>query len=244
MEEDWMPMETGSINSLRITMYLSLCIVLCGSFLGTNTVRASLCQITNISVNYQQPAPPNQQIQLSTVVSGICSPAEEQVFYTARVDIHDTARNQILSMASVPIGYLMLQQPNFVVTVPNVVTTPNVVLSWQLAVVVYLFANFELVANGIDTSTVDNISVQVGTVQTTTMTTMPSIQTTMAMITMTTSSTGTMAQPVSTINEAPSVEPIWQQVESIVLLTAAAIIIILGVALLFKSRKSRFKTAS
>src|SRR5208283_4415039 len=114
-------------------------------------------------------------------------------------------------------------------------------LSWQLAVVVYLFANFELVANGIDISTVDNISVQVGTVQ---MTTMPSIQTTMAMITMTTSRTGTMAQPVSTINEAPSVEPIWQQVESIVLLTAAAIIIILGVALLFKSRKSRSKTAS
>jgi len=147
-------------------------------------------------------------------------------------------------MASVPIGYLMLQQPNFVVTVPNVVTTPNVVLSWQLAVVVYLFANFELVANGIDTSTVDNISVQVGTVQTTTMTTMPSIQTTMAMITMTTSSTGTMAQPVSTINEAPSVEPIWQQVQSIVLLTAAAIIIILGLSLIFKSRKSRSKTAS
>src|SRR5208283_4926872 len=241
MEEDWMPMETGSINSLRITMYLSLCIVLCGSFLGTNTVRASLCQITNISVNYQQPAPPNQRIQLSTVVSGICSPAEEQVFYTARVDIHDTARNQILSMASVPIGYLMLQQPNFVVTVPNVVTTPNVVASWQLAVVIYLFANFELVANGIDTSTVDNISVQVGTVQ---MTTMSSVQTTMAMITMTTSSTSSMAQSASIISEALSVEPIWQQVESIVLLTAAAIIIILGLALLFKSRKSRFKTAS
>jgi len=222
-------------------MYVFLCIVLCGSFLGTSTVRASLCQITNISVNYQQPVPPNQQIQLSTVVSGICSPAEEQVFYTARVDIHDTARNQILSMASVPIGYLMLQQPNFVVTVPNVVTTPNVVASWQLAVVVYLFANFELVANGIDTSTVDNISVQVGTVQTTTMS---SIQTTMAMTTTTTSSTSTMVQSPSTFNEAPSVEPIWQQVEPIVLLTAAAIIIILGLSLIFKSRKSRSKTAS
>ena len=235
-----MPVETGSPNKLRITMYIFLCIVLCGSFLGTSAVRASLCQITNISVNYQQPAPPNQQIQLSTIVSGICSPAEEQVFYTARVDIHDTARNQILSMASVPIGYLMLQQPNFVVTVPNVVTTPNVVASWQLAVVVYLFANFELVANGIDTSTVDNISVQVGTVQ---ITTMPSVQTTMATVT-TTSSTSTMAQSTSTINEASSVEPIWQQVQSIVLLTAAAIIIILVVALLFKSRKSRSKTTS
>ncbi|MFI5448990.1 MAG: hypothetical protein ACHQ03_04395 [Candidatus Bathyarchaeia archaeon] len=234
-------MNTGLPNPFRITIYISLCIVLCGSFLGTSAVRASLCQITNISVNYQQPAPPNQQIQLSTVVSGICSPAEQQVFYTARVDIHDTARNQILSMASVPIGYLALQQPNFVVTVPNVVTTPNVVLSWQLAVVVYLFANFELVANGIDTSTVDNISVQVGTVQ---VTTMPSIQTTTAMITTTTSSTSILAQSTSTINEALSVEPIWQQVESIVLLTAAAIIIILGVALLFKSRKSRSKTAS
>jgi hypothetical protein len=236
-----MPVETGSPNKLRITMYIFLCIVLCGSFLGTSAVRASLCQITNISVNYQQPAPPNQQIQLSTIVSGICSPAEEQVFYTARVDIHDTARNQILSMASVPIGYLMLQQPNFVVTVPNVVTTPNVVASWQLGIVVYLFANFELVANGIDTSTVDNISVQVGTAQ---MTTMSSIQTTMAMNTMTTSSTSTMVQSPSTFNEAPSVEPIWQQVEPIVLLTAAAIIIILGVALLFKSRKSRSKTTS
>src|SRR5208282_2811702 len=171
--------ETSSHNSSRIIIYLSLCIVLCGAFFETSAVAASLCQITNISVNYQQPAPPNQQIQLSTIVSGICSPAEQQVFYTARVDIHDTARNQILSMASVPIGYLMLQQPNFVVTVPNVVTTPNVVASWQLAVVVYLFANFELVANGIDTSTVDNISVQVGTVQ---ITTMSSIQTTMAMI--------------------------------------------------------------
>ena len=236
-----MIVNTGLPNPFRITIYICLCIVLCGSFLGTNTVRASLCQITNISVNYQQPAPPNQQIQLSTVVSGICSPAEEQVFYTARVDIHDTARNQILSMASVPIGYLMLQQPNFVVTVPNVVTTPNVVASWQLAVVIYLFANFELVANGIDTSTVDNISVQVGTVQ---MTTMSSVQTTMAMITMTTSSTSNMAQPVSTINEAPSVELIWQQVQSIVLLTAAAIIIILGLSLIFKSRKSRSKIAS
>jgi len=122
-----------------------------------------------------------------------------------------------------------------------VVTTPNVVLSWQLAVVVYLFANFELVANGIDTSTVDNISVQVGTVQTTTMS---SIQTTMAMTTTTTSSTSTMVQSPSTFNEAPSVEPIWQQVEPIVLLTAAAIIIILGLSLIFKSRKSRSKTAS
>jgi len=169
----------------------------------------------------------------------MCSPAEQQVFYTARVDIHDTARNQILSMASVPIGYLMLQQPNFVVTVPNVVTTPNVVASWQLAVVVYLFANFELVANGIDTSTVDNISVQVGTVQ---ITTMSSIQTTMAMIATTTSST--MAQSTSTINEALSVEPIWQQVQSIGLLTAAAIITILALAFLFKLRKSRSKSAS
>src|SRR5208337_1371382 len=174
MEEDWMIVNTGLPNPFRITIYICLCIVLCGSFLGTNTVRASLCQITNISVNYQQPAPPNQQIQLSTIVSGICSPAEQQVFYTARVDIHDTARNQILSMASVPIGYLTLQ-PNFVVTVPNWVTTPNVVASWQLTVVVYLFANFELVANGIDTYTVENISVQVGTIQITTMSSVPSI---------------------------------------------------------------------
>ncbi|MGO9644848.1 MAG: hypothetical protein ACLPY5_08895 [Candidatus Bathyarchaeia archaeon] len=234
-----MPAETGSHNSLRTTIYLSLCIVLCGAFLGTNAVTASLCQITNISVNYQQPAPPNQQIQLSTVVSGICSPAEQQVFYTARVDIHDTARNQILSMASVPIGYLTLEQPNFVVTVPNVVTTPNVVSSRQLAVVVYLFANFELVANGIDTSTVDNISVQVGTVQ---ITTMSSVQTTNATVTTTTSST--MAQSTSTINEASSVEPIWQQVQSIGLLTAAAIITILTLAFLFKPRKSRSKSAS
>src|SRR5208283_5303273 len=208
--------ETSSHNSSRIIIYLSLCIVLCGAFFETSAIAASLCQITNISVNYQQPAPPNQQIQLSTIVSGICSPAEQQVFYTARVDIHDTARNQILSMASVPIGYLTLQ-PNFVVTVPNWVTTPNVVASWQLTVVVYLFANFELVANGIDTSTVDNISVQVGTIQ---ITTMSSVQTTMAMIATTTSST--MAQSTSTINEALSVEPIWQQVQSIGLLTAAA----------------------
>ena len=234
-----MIMNTGLPNPFRITIYICLCIVLCGSFLGTSTVRASLCQITNISVNYQQPAPPNQQIQLSTVVSGMCSPAEQQVFYTARVDIHDTARNQILSMASVPIGYLMLQQPNFVVTVPNVVTTPNVVSSWQLAVVVFLFANFELVANGIDTSTVDNISVQVGTVQ---ITTMSSVQTTNATVTTTTSST--MAQSTSTINEASSVEPIWQQVQSIGLLTAAAVITILALAFLFKPRKSRSKSAS
>src|SRR5208282_281739 len=239
MEEDWMIMNTGLPNPFRITIYICLCIVLCGSFLGTSTVRASLCQITNISVNYQQPAPPNQQIQLSTVVSGMCSPAEQQVFYTARVDIHDTARNQILSMASVPIGYLMLQQPNFVVTVPNVVTTPNVVSSWQLAVVVFLFANFELVANGIDTSTVDNISVQVGTVQ---ITTMSSVQTTNATVTTTTSST--MAQSTSTINEASSVEPIWQQVQSIGLLTAAAVITILALAFLFKLRKSRSTSAS
>jgi len=230
------PAETGWRNSLRVTMYLSLCTVLCGAFLGTSPVTASLCQITNISVNYQQPAPPNQQIQLSTVVSGICSPAEQQVFYTARVDIHDTARNQILSMASIPIGYLTLEQPNFVVTVPNVVTTPNVVSSWQLTVVVYLFANFELVANGIDTSTVDNISVQVGTVQ---MTTMSSVQTTMATVTTTTSNTSTMAQSTSAISGASSVEPIWQEVQSIVVLTATAIIIILGLALLFKSRKSK-----
>jgi hypothetical protein len=234
-------MPTGSHDSLRITIYLFLCIVLIGAFLGTRAVTASLCQITNISVTYQQPAPPNQQIQLSTVVSGTCSPAEQQVFYTVRVDIHDTARNQILSMASVPIGYLTLQQPNFVVTVPNVVTTPNVVASWQLTVVVYLFANFELVANGIDTSTVDNISVQVGTVQITTMSSFPT--TTMATIT-TTSSTSTMAQSTSMINEASSVEPILQQVQSIVLLTSAAIITILGLAFLFKSRKSRSKSAS
>ena len=236
-----MPAETDSHNSLRLTIYVSLCIVLCVAFLGTSAVTASLCQITNISVNYQQPAPPNQQIQLSTVVSGICSPAEQQVFYTARVDIHDTARNQILSMASVPIGYLTLQQPNFVVTVPNVVTTPNVVASWQLTVVVYLFANFELVANGIDTSTVDNISVQVGTAK---ITTMPSVQTTMATVTATTSSTSTTTQSTPTINEASSVEPIWQQVQSIALLTAAAIITILTLAFLFKSRKSRSKSAS
>src|SRR5208282_2451165 len=197
MEEDWMIMNTGLPNPFRITIYICLCIVLCGAFFETSAVAASLCQITNISVNYQQPAPPNQQIQLSTIVSGICSPAEQQVFYTARVDIHDTARNQILSMASVPIGYLTLQQPNFVVIVPNVVTTPNVVASWQLTVVVYLFANFELVANGIDTSTVDNISVQVGTVQ---ITTMSSVQTTNATVTTTTSRTSTMAQSTSMIN--------------------------------------------
>jgi hypothetical protein len=233
-------MPTGSHDSLRITIYLFLCIVIFGAFLGTSAVTASLCQVTNISVNYQQPAPPNQQIQLSTIVSGICSPAEQQVFYTARVDIHDTTRNQILSMASVPIGYLTLQQPNFVVTVPNVVTTPNVVASWQLTVVVYLFANFELVANGIDTSTVDNISVQVGTVQITTMSSFPT--TTMATV-ITASSSSTMAQSTSTINEASSIEPIWQQVQSIVLLTSAAIITILGLAFLFKSRKSRSKSA-
>ncbi len=230
-----MPAKTASHNSLRIITFLSLCIVLSFAFFGSSAVAASLCQITNISVNYQQPAPPNQQIQLSTVVSGICSPAEQQVFYTARVDIHDTARNQILSMASVPIGYLTLQ-PNFVVTVPNWVTTPNVVASWQLTVVVYLFANFELVANGIDTSTIDNISVQVGTVQ---ITTMSSVQTAMAMVTTSTLSTSTMTQSTPMINETSSVQPIWQQTQSIGLLTAAAIIIILAFALLFKPRKSR-----
>ena len=232
--------ETSSHNPLRVIMYLSLCIVFCGTFLGTSALEASLCQITNISVNYQQPAPPNQQIQLSTVVSGICSPAEQQVFYTVRVDIHDTVRNQILSMASVPIGYLTLQQPNFVVTVPNVVTTPNVVASWPLTVVVYLFANFEFVANGIDTSTADNVSVQVGTVQ---LTTMSSAQALMTTSTTTTSSTSVMTLSTSLINEASSVEPIWQQVQSILLLTGTAIITILALAFLFKSRKSRSKSA-
>ena len=230
--------ETGSHNPLRVIMYLSLCIVFCGTFLGTSALEASLCQITNISVNYQQPAPPNQQIQLSTVVSGICSPAEQQVFYTVRVDIRDSVRNQILSMASVPIGYLTLQQPNFVVTVPNVVTTPNVVASWPLTVVVYLFANFEFVANGIDTSTADNVSVQVGTVQ---LTTMSSVQA--VMTTSTTATSSVMTLSTSLINEASSVEPIWQQVQSILLLTGTAIITILALAFLFKSRKSRSKSA-
>jgi hypothetical protein len=185
--------------------------------------------------------PANQQIQLSTIVSGICSPAEQEVFYTVRVDIRDTVRNQVLSMASIPIGYLTVQ-PNFVVTVPNVITTPNVLASWQLTIVVYIFANLQFVANRIDTSAVDNISVQVGVVQ---ITTTSISQTTLSsMTTVTTSSTSSTTQPTSTIIEATPEEPIWQQIQTIVTLTAAAIIGILGLVLLYKSRRSRVDSAN
>jgi len=228
-------------TSLRSLACFCLCISLCWVCLGQpRAVADPLCQITNISANYQQPVPPNQQIQLSTIVTGVCSPAEQQVFYTARVDIGDTTRNQVLSMASVPIGYLTVQ-PNFVVTVPNFVTTPNVVAAWQLTIVVYLFANFEFVANGIDASAVDNISVQVGTVQTTTASI---AQTTLALVTVTTSSTSTSAQSTPMINEVAPIEPIWQQIQTIVSLTVVAIIAILLLALLCKSRKSRATRAS
>ena len=218
-----------------------LCGLLCVSALGHSLVAASLCQIGNVSVNYPKPVLPNQQIQLSTVVSGICSPAEQQIFYTARVDINDAVTNQVLSMTSVPIGYLVLQQPNFAVTVPNSVTAPNSVVVWQLTVVVYIFANFEFTANGIDTSTVTNVTIQVGIVQTTTTS---SIQTNVATITTTSSSTRTISQPTSSLLETPPVEPIGQQIQFIILLAASAIIIIVALTFLFKSRRSRMQTAS
>lgn len=218
-----------------------LCGLLCVSALGHSLVAASLCQIGNVSVNYPKPVLPNQQIQLSTVVSGICSPAEQQIFYTARVDINDAVTNQVLSMTSVPIGYLVLQQPNFAVTVPNSVTAPNAVVAWQLTVIVYIFANFEFTANGIDTSTVTSVTIQVGIVQTTTTS---SIQTNMATITTTSSSTSTTAQSASSLLETPSVELIGQQIQFIILLAAGAIIIIVALTFLFKSRRSRAQTAS
>jgi len=224
-------------NSLRTFACLCLWISLCAIFLGQpRAVAQPLCQITDISASYQQPVPPNQPIQLSTIVTGICSPAEQEVFYTVRVDIRDTVRNQVLSMASVPIGYLTVQ-PSFVVTVPNVITTPNVLSSWQLTIIVYIFVNLDFVANRIDTSAVNNIVVQVGTAQLTTASV--ALTTPPTMTAMIKSSTNTMTQPTSIINEVQptSVEPIWQQAQLIVSLTAAAIIVILALALIYSSRR-------
>jgi len=233
--------KSRSSYALETGTTILLCGLLGASVLGNSLVAASLCQIGNVSVNYPKPVLPNQRIQLSTVVSGICSPAEQQIFYTARVDIDDTVTNQVLSMTSVPIGYLVLQQPNFAVTVPNYVTAPSAVVAWQLTVIVYIFANFEFTANGIDTSTVTGVTIQVGIVQTTT--TMSSIQASAAAVTAT-SSTSTTSQPTSSLLETPPVEPIDQQIQFIILLAASAIIIIVALTFLFKSRRSRMQTAS
>jgi hypothetical protein len=157
------------------------------------------------------------------------------VFYTVRVDVQDSQTSQVLSMTSVPVGYLVLQNPTFSVNVPNTITAPNTYGAWQLTVVVYIFANFEFVANGIDASAVDQVSLQVGSVQTTTT---AAVQTSVATVTASVSATTTSATQ-SSIIQSPSPMSVSQQVDqtAMVLVLAVLAVAIVAFAIVLRAKR-------
>jgi hypothetical protein len=157
-----------SLSSRKIsTVILLIIAVLLIEIIGAAPAFASFCHISNVSYNYPQQLTPGQSFLTTTTVSGVC-PSDDSYFYSIRVDLNDMS-GQVLSYTAVPIGYGGQNQQ---VTVQNLVTAPMNVGPWQIQFIVYIF-----VATGgtIDYKTIQPVTIQVGTSQTTQ--TIPSVTT-------------------------------------------------------------------
>ena len=157
-----------SLSSHRTpTVILLVIVVLLIGVIGTSPVFASFCQISNISYSYLQQVSPGQSFLTTTRVSGICA-SDDSYFYSIRVDLNDMS-GQVLSYTAAPIGY---GGQNRQVIVQNLVTAPMNIGMWQIQIIVYIFAD---IASGgtIDSKTIQPITIQVGTPQTTQ--TLPSV---------------------------------------------------------------------
>jgi hypothetical protein len=125
-------------------------------------VAAARCQVTNVSYDYPHIADTNQQIKVSTTVSGSCATSGED-YYTLRLDLVEMTSNSTTKTItnSTPIGYT----PNdFTVTVEDTATTPSVNGTWPIQVHVYVIrAGGTSGAFLLDYQNVTNVTIQVGT---------------------------------------------------------------------------------
>ena len=94
----------------------------------------SLCQRASVSSTYPTQVAPNQQIQVTTIVSGSCT-SDGEDYFSVRIDLVDNASGSILSANSAKIGY---NATSFNVTVRNSATTPATDETWALQIDAYL----------------------------------------------------------------------------------------------------------
>lgn len=144
------------------TMVLLIVVVLLMGTIGATPVFANFCQISNIAYNYPQQVMPSQNFRTAVNVSGACAD-DLEFYYSIRVDLGDMS-GQVLSSNYAPIGYGNGQ--NWQVTVPNQITAPTNVGSWQIQFNVYVFASINS-GNTIDSKTSKPVTIQVSISQTT-----------------------------------------------------------------------------
>jgi len=189
------------VKTSRICTFSALCVLLvCLVAFQTNPltpVSASLCQINNVAYDYPQQVQPSQQFTLTSTISASCSYTDPGIYYLALVVVYDASSGQQLTSNSAAIGYVSLQQPNVVATVPNLITSPSGNVAWQLRLVVYVINDYnQYFAPFQDTAITHDLTVNVGTVQqqqtvattTTSSTTMTSSSTPQMVVTNTTTS--------------------------------------------------------
>lgn len=116
--------------ALCVSLVLGILLIL----LTGSTVSAARCQISNVSYAYPQQASPNQQIEVTTNITGSCASTGED-YYEVRVDLIDTLANATLSYSNTPIGYTATA---FNVTTHNLARTPSHNITWPLEIHVYV----------------------------------------------------------------------------------------------------------
>lgn len=138
------------------TLILLIGIVLLTGMIGANPLYASFCQISNVAYNYPQKVTPSQSFSATVNVSGVCARNFDYT-YMVRVDLSNMP-GQILASNFGSIGYGTGQ--NWQVTVPNHITAPGSVGSWQIQFIVYVFGNGD---TGLDYKTIKPVTIQIST---------------------------------------------------------------------------------
>ena len=138
------------------TLILLIGMVLLTEMIGATPLYASLCQVSNVVYNYPQKVTPSQSFGTTVNVSGVCVRNFDSS-YMIRVDLSSMS-GQILASNFGSIGYGTGQ--NWQVTVPNKITAPASVSSWQIQFIVYVFGNGD---TGVDYKVIKPVTILIST---------------------------------------------------------------------------------
>jgi hypothetical protein len=183
-----------------------------------------------VSYGYPQQVQPGQQFFLTSTISASCSYTDPGIYYLALVVVYDASSGQQLTSNSAAIGYVSLQQPNVVATVPNLITSPSGNTAWQLRLVVYVINDYNQYFSPFqDTAITHDLTVNVGTIQqqqTVATTTTTSSTTTSSSITqMAIANTTTTSAPATSLETSTPQSSITSQ--SLTIIGLAIIVVIL-----------------
>ncbi len=114
--------------------FLVISAVLVPLSMTSSEVFAQRCQVFQFNANYPPTVAPGQTFQVTSTISLACFQWRSS-YYGGRVDIVDPGSNYILSISTFMIGVM----PSVTATVSNSVTAPQILGSWDLQLILYIF---------------------------------------------------------------------------------------------------------